>query len=1043
MKNFLFVAVIGSVLLLFLPAYAQVPERSVLSGGWQLQNSAKVIETGEQLSQPLASPKDWYKATVPGTVLTTLVDNKIYPEPLYGENNRPDKIPESLCHTDWWYRTNFSVPASYAGKNIWLNFDGINYAAEVWVNGKKVGHIKGAFIRGVFNITPFVEAGKDAALAVRISPQPHVGIPAEHTMGAGNGPIGGVTRLDGPTFACSIGWDWMPGIRDRDTGIWQKVFLSATGPVILEDPQINTELPLPKTDSADISVVVTARNITDQPQTGVLKGSYGDISFEEPIELTPGSAQTVYFSPKLFPQLHMTNPKLWWPNGYGPQNLYSLHLSFEQTGAVSDARDTTFGIRQFTYTAPGTENLALSVNGMRVFCKGGDWGMDEAMKRIPHDRLEAQIRLHQLANYNMIRNWGGQSTSDDFYDLCDKYGILLWDEFFQFNSADPLDLDLYIDNCRDKILRYRNHASIAIWCGRNEQTPPKYIDDALRGLLVELDSARWYQSNSGGGFGANSGGPYEWQAPEDFYGFSESKKFNKKETFKTEIGAISIPTLESIQGMMPAKDLDNINDDWAEHDFTAGSGRKYPGIVEARYGKIANLADFVRKGQMMNYEGYRAMYEGREAQLFKPVEGILTWMSHPAQPSFVWQIYHYDLEPNAALFGVKKACEQVHIQLNDEGNGTVQVINNLPAAITGAKAHLTVYNMDGTSACQHDYDVTAPPCAETTLGAVEWPSSISPVHFVKLELDDASGKLLSDNFYWHATASKPDDFTALETLPVMKLDVKTARHESDGKMLLDVTLHNPGPKVALLAHLQLHRATSQKRVLPTYYSDNYISLAPNEEKTVTVEAALSDLKGENPLVLMDGWNIGIGSTTPDVALNEQDQVANWPQNGLPFYLPPLVPQDEVHMNCGGFKRDGFDGDPGYMDGSPGFTTNPVDVSVPNAAPEAIYQTVRWGALSYPFELKATPGQTYTVRLHFAELNEKEVGKRVFNVSINGNTVLTDLDIFKETGGRFKALVKQFTGIVPGDGGKITIGIDKGKTGTPQVNGIEIVKDAVH
>jgi hypothetical protein len=247
-----------------------------------------------------------------------------------------------------------------------------------------------------------------------------------------------------------------------------------------------------------------------------------------------------------------------------------------------------------------------------------------------------------------------------------------------------------------------------------------------------------------------------------------------------------------------------------------------------------------------------------------------------------------------------------------------------------------------------------------------------------------------------------------------------------------------------MAHLQLRRGTSQERVLPTFYSDNYVSLAPKEEKTVTVEAALSDLKGEKALVLVDGWNIGVNSVQGegvDLALNTGAQVSHWPQTGLPFAVPQVEPQDEVHLNCGGFTRDGFKGDPGYLEGSPGFTTNPVEVpNTPGAAPEAIYQTVRWGALSYPFQLKGKPGQTYTVRLHFAELNEKEPAKRVFNVSINGKTVLTDFDIFQESGGRYKAMVKQFTGIVPEEGGKITIGIDKGKVGTPQVNGIEIVKD---
>jgi hypothetical protein len=1026
-----------------LPGRAQLPDKSAIASGWQMQDTAKVSQTGDQLSQATFTASGWYKATVPGTVLTTLVDNKVFPEPLFGENNRPDRIPESLSRTDWWYRAAFAVPANYAGRKVWLNFDGINYAAQVWVNGKNVGVIKGAFIRGMFDITALVQPGQPAAVAVRISPQPHPGIPAEHTMGAGNGPIGGVTRLDGPTFACSIGWDWMPGIRDRNTGIWQKVFLSATGPVLVKDPQITTDLPLPKLDSAEVTIVATLKNTTDQPQTGVLKGSFDNVTFERAIELVPGSSQTVYFDPKNTPQLKVKNPKLWWPNGFGPQNLSSLHLSFELDGKISDARDVTFGFREITYDAPGTDSLAISVNGVRVFAKGGNWGMDEALKRIPRERLEAFVRLHQLANFTMIRNWGGQSTSDDLYDLCDKYGILLWDELFQFNSADPQDLDLYLANCRDKILRFRNHPSIALWCARNEATPPKYLDDAVRGLTTELDSLRWYQSNSGHGRGANSGGPYDLQTPGDYYHFSELPKFNKSETFKTEIGGITIPTIESIQGMMPEKDWNTINDDWAEHDFTAGSGRKYPALVTDRYGKIANLADFVRKGQMMNYEGYRALFEGRQAQMFHPVQGVLLWMSHPAQPSFVWQIYHYDLDPTAAYFGSQKACEPVHIQLNDVGNGTIQVINNPPAAISGAKAKIVLYNLDGSSPYQHEYPVNAPGCAATDVSKVEWPANLSPVYFVKLELRDASGKLLSENFYWRGSQAKPNDLTALDQLKVMNVSAEARRRDANGKVFIDLALRNPGPQVALMVHAQLYRGKSKQRVLPTYYADNYISLAPNEQRVVTFEASAADLKGEKPLVLIDGWNIGVSpvaSASVDVALNENAQVSHWPQTGLTFAVPKLEPQDEVHLNAGGFTRDGFQGDPGYLEGSPGFYTGDVTVNVPNAAPAPIYQTVRWGNLVYPFLLKPKPGQTYTVRLHFMELNEKLAGKRVFNVSINGKTVITDLDIFQEAGGQYKALVKQFTGIAPDAKGMINIGIDKGKVGTPQVNGIEILKN---
>ena len=1017
-------------------ARAEIPAPLEISSDWQLQDIAKVTQSGADLSQAAFSPAGWNKATVPGTVLTSLVNDGIYPEPLYGENNRPDKIPESLCRTSYWYRTVFTVPADYAGKKIWLNFDGINYAAEVWVNGKDIGAIKGAFIRGIFDVSSVVRPGKEATLAVLVSPQPTPGVSHEHTIGHGLGKNGGESAIDGACFLCTIGWDWIPAIRDRDTGIWQKVFLSATGPVVVKDPLVTTDLPLPSVETADIGISATVQNVTDQPEKGVLKGAFGEVAFEQPVELAPHESKVVAVDPKTVPVLHIKNPKLWWPNGYGPQNLNTLKLSIEVDGAVSDEKDVSFGIRKITYSVPGSDDLTVSVNGVPVLCKGGDWGLDEAMKRIPRERLEAQIRMHQIANYTIIRNWVGQSTGEDFYDMCDKYGIMLWDEFFQPNPGDgpnPTDLDTYMANVRDKVLRFRNHPSIAIWCARNEGFPPPEIDAALRKLLGELEPTRRYQPSSTSGHGVHSGGPYSWRRPHDFYGSGEP--------FKTEIGSVSIPTMESIQGMMPQKDWEVINDDWAEHDLASGAsgGNNYPGELNQRYGKAANLADFTRKGQMMNYEAFRAMYDGRNATLFHPSTGVITWMSNPAQPSFVWQLYHHDLEPNSALFAVRSACEPVHIQLNEK-LGNLEVINNLPTPLTGAKAHLAIYNLDGTVAYQNDQDVTAAPCLATDLGPVAWPATLSSVHFIKLELRDAGGKLLSDNFYWRALPEHPDDLSDMSQLQTMTLEVKTARHDADGKCLLDVTLHNPGPQVAVMAHLQLRRQKSGERVLPVYYTGNYLSLVPNETKTVTIEAAQSDLQGDVPLVVVDGWNIAVNpSSSADaaVALNDNAQVSHWPATGISIFLGP--PQDHIAINSGGPAVGGFGEDDYVSGGNMHPVTNKIDTSAPMTGPEAIYQTERWGGCTYQFPMKPpAAGHTYTVRLHFAETSFDAAGKRKFNVDINGKKVLSDFDIFQEAGGRYKAIVRQFTGIVPNDEGTIVIRFYSGSADRATVCAVEIV-----
>jgi hypothetical protein len=893
-----------------LPAFASQPGHftayppppAEIASGWQLQDAAKVTEAGEALSTEKATTTGWHTAIVPGTILTSLVADKTYPEPLYGENNRPEVIPEGLNKTSYWYRTVVTVPRLYIGRRIWLNFDGINYASQIWVNGTQVGTTKGAFIRGKFDISARVKPGQKAVIAVLVAPQPHPGVPHEHTLKAGMGPNGGITALDGPTFLSTIGWDWVPAIRDRDTGIWRRVFLSASGDVLVKDPLVTTDLPLPRTDSSDVAVEATLENVTDAPQKGVLTGRIENITFEKEVEIPAHSTQKVKFSPASTPALHIQNPRLWWPNGYGPQNLYGLHLTFlDERKRVSDATDVTFGVRKITYSVPDSENLTISVNGARVFIRGGNWGLDEALKRIPRERLEAQIRMHKLANLNLIRNWVGQSTNEDFYELCDKYGILIWDEFFQPNPSDgpdPDDLDTYMANVRDKILRYRNHPAIMLWCARNEGFPPKEIDDRLRVLMAELEPTRRYQPSSTSGAGVRSHGPYHWRTPREFYKITD-------DFFKTETGTMSVPTLESIHGMLEKKDWETITDAWAEHDFANGAveGGKYPGLVAARYGKIANLADFVRKAQLMNYEAYRSMYEGRNAKLFSPATAIITWMSHPAQPSFVWQLYHYDFEPNSSLFAVQKAGELVHIQLN-ELTGAVQVINNLPDAFEKGSAHATVYNLDGKVADQHDWPVNALGATATTLGPLEISEAVSRVYFVKLDLKDAAGKLISTNFYWRgsrfgdsieASPAPPpnDDLSDLNKLPRVALESSLARTDENGVTHITVTLSNPSNSIALMTHIQLRRKSaseSDARVLPVFYSTNYVTLTPGESQTITIEADLKDLHGDPALLVVDGWNTTVAKASAKgvaIAPNLEADPANSPVTGLPFQTAGL------------------------------------------------------------------------------------------------------------------------------------------------------------
>ena len=1019
---------------------AELPAQTALTSGWMLQDASKVTGAGGAISTVQYHARSWMRATVPGTVLTSLVNDGIYPEPLYGENNRT--IPESLNTTAYWYRTTFTIPKSYAGKHVWLNFNGINYIANVWVNGNNVGTIKGAFSRGMFDITKSARPGVASAVAVEVLPQPHPGTPNEKHIGHG-ARNGGATALDGPTFLCSIGWDWIPAIRDRDTGIWDSVCLTATGPVTLSNTDVTSELAMPKMRSANLTIQTTLTNHTSTKESGRLVGHFGETKFTQEVALLPNQSRDFVMTPDQIPALHLVNPKLWWPNGYGPQNLYTLHLAFvPKISAVSDSCDTVFGIRQITYSVPGSPNLTVSVNGVPILCKGGDWGMDEALKRISAKRIDAEVRMHKLANTTIIRNWVGQSTSEYLYNACDKYGILLWDEFFQPNPGDgpnPIDDTLYLANVREKILRYRSHPSIAIWCARNEGNPPPVIDAGIKTLMHKLDPNRLYQPSSTSGRGVNSGGPYFWRAPRFYYNFGAA--------FKTEIGSVSIPTLESIQSMMPKKDWSQINEDWAEHDLTAGAsgGDWYPQTLAKRYGPISSLADFARKGQMANYEAFRAMYEGRNAKLFNPVTGVITWMSNPAQPSFVWQLYSWDLEPNASLFGVEKACQPVHIQMN-QNNWHVMVINNTPSDLNNYSARMTVYNMNGTVGSSKTTTLNAGRSAATDIGVLTFPINLSPVHFIKLQLINSQGAVVSDNFYWRSTDE--DNFAALNTMPMVSLSATASTKSVNGLLTMTVHLKNNSHSPALMAHLQLAHGRNNQRVLPAFYSDNYVSLLPQESKEITIDAAVGDLKGELPVVLVDGWNVTVGQSKlvqPDVnAIVRQSGT----QSTVQPTTQPVTSLTSVRINAGGgasgfftfgtqnSHTNGFLADEFFTGGNTSSVDTPIDVSAANSAPAFVYQSERWGACTYT--LPVVKNKRYTVRLHFSENTYATAGKRLFNVDINGTRVLSEFDIFAAAGAKFKAVVKDFNGVTADQKGEITVSFLRGSADEPKISAIEVL-----
>ncbi len=900
--------------LLQTPALQAMTNNRWQLNGWQLQAAPMVAADASRISQPGFDTGSWYGATVPGTVLTTLVDRGVYPDPDFGLNNMA--IPESLNKQQWWYRTEFELPLALANQQLLLNFNGINYAAEIWVNGARVGNIKGAFVRGQFAVSALLKPGERNAIAVKIAPPPHPGIPHEQSMTAGAGNNGGMLALDGPTFIASEGWDWIPAVRDRNSGLWQNVELVATETISLGDVQVVTALPNHDGSIAEIEITVPLVNHDKGNRQFTLFAEFDAVRVEKAVNAAPGSSAVVLNSADL-PALRIQHPKLWWPNGYGEPALHTLTVTAREDQQVSAVATTRFGIREITYELslldgegrlqrveadftraralgqqlinvsesglrkltpgfglwapsffPGMEqspavtpvsdlrinhSLVLKVNGVRIAARGGNWGMDDWRKRVGKQGLEPYFRLHRDAHLNTIRNWMGQSTEEAFYQLADEYGMLVINDFWastQNFQLEPLDQQLFLANVADVIKRFRNHASIALWIGRNEGVPQPGLNDGIMQLVHELDGTRYYLPSSLV-INLALGGPYTHQQDSFYYNFWG-------DGFSMEVGVPSFPTLEAFKATVPAQDWWPMNDTWAYHDWLQdgnGSTRSFTDAIARRFGEPDNLEDFERKAQLLNYEAYRAIFEGFNAGLWEKNSGRILWMSQPAWPSSMWQMLSHDYDTHASFYGVQHAAEPVHVQLNASDNH-LAVINNTLEKISKAKLQADIYALDGRRLGALGINLDAAANAVTNVGVLDdllgTALQAERAVLVKLILTASEGTVLSENHYWQTlTEADGKRFSQMPAQAlVASVSVSSAVADNgSSEGVADLQLHNPGKVPVLATKLTLLNAGGE-RLLPAYYSDNYLLLLPGETRRVTIRYP----EQQSIKVGISGWN---------------------------------------------------------------------------------------------------------------------------------------------------------------------------------------------
>ncbi len=826
------------------PPFVSANDTLLLVGGnWKLQNASLVQATPVVISQDDFGDRDWLPAAVPGTVLGSYLAAGAVPDPWYGDQN--SQISEDFfTRNDFWYRSSFDLPRSFTGKRVWLNFNGINWKADVYLNGGAVGHIDGVFMRSRFEVTSLVRTGGNR-LAVLIHKVTHSapspGKVLHKTLGAPT-KNGDLLGYDSPTFLASAGWNWLPIIRGRNVGIWNDVYLETSGAVTIVDPWVVTDELSADHTRADLSIRMELRNESNTRQSGAIVGSIGKLTFEQTVDLGPGEIRNLSFDKVTFPVLSLRNPRLWWPNGYGDQPLYKLDLRFEQQRKVGDKRTVTFGVRKLEHKVLDNV-LTFYVNDARILIRGGNWGMAEGMLGCDAAGYDLRVRLHRDANFNMIRNWIGMEGREAFYDACDRYGILIWDDFWLANPVDgpnPTDFDLFVANARDRIRRVRRHPSLALYCGRNEGNPPAELDAAIRRALGELDTTRVYIPHSAAGT-VSGGGPYDVRDVAWYFA-------NRGRTLHSELGIVAVPPVESMREMMPPENLWPINDMWAIHNYQTPRSDLYTRRIEDRYGEPSGIEDYCRKAQMINFESAKAMFECLQA---RQGSGILLWMSQAAWPSLICQLYDHYFEMTGAYFGAKCGCRPVHI-LWDSHADVIKVANNTAKGAGRLTARMHVYSIEGRELDARSAIVDLMPTSVADVFPIRRPKTESGVFFVKLILERAN-KAISENFYW--SSFDGGSCKALNSLPSVALAARARRSQAGDTLRFTVSLSNATQAVAPAIRLKVQRAGSGQRVLPVFYSDNYFGLLPGEAKIVTLEFGEASLAGEAPRIIVEGWNI--------------------------------------------------------------------------------------------------------------------------------------------------------------------------------------------
>ncbi len=868
--------------LLALPTALEAKIVAPLREGWQLQSACKLQAAGESIAAEGLSVEGWLKIAVPSTVLAAQASAGAVPDPYFGMNLRqiPGSeypigqvfsnlpMPEgSPYRCGWWYRKEFTSPAAFAkDERFWLHFGGINYRADIWLNGHKIADtttVAGAYRIYDFDVTEFLKPGKTNVLAVETF------APTEKDLG--------------------INWvDWNPCPPDKDMGLWGAVDLVATGAVTVRSPLAVTHFRDSSLSSADLTVYAELHNATNRAVKGVVSGSAAGVRFERPVELAAHEDRTVVFTPEQFPELRIQNPKPWWPYQMGQPHLERLTVRFAAQGLLADKQSVDFGFREITSELTASGSRLFRVNGKPILIRGAGWSQDMLL-RFDQNRLRDQFRLVRDMNLNAIRLEGKLDT-DEFFHLADEQGILVmlgWccgDQWEHWKYWTPEDLAIATASLRAQMLRLRHHASLLAWLNGSDNPPPAGVERAYLKIESEthwpnpvLSSANSTPTSVTGASGVKMTGPYDYVAPSYWY---VDRQNGGAFGFNTETSpGPAIPSLASRQKFLPDPEAWPPSPNWSYHN---GGGdfvnlKVFDEAMEAIYAKPRSAAEYERLAQTMEYDSERAMFEAYGKNKYAST-GVIQWMLNNAWPSMIWHLYDYYLDAGGGYFAAKKACEPLHIQYSYDDHSIV-VVNSTYESVTGLHASISVHNRAWNElfTSQATLNVGADSAQRVLLVPDSLYAGADKIIFIDLTLSDATGRELSSNFYWvpealttfdwaktnytHTPAARQEDLTALATLPPAKV-IASAEFENTSRGR-ELRLHVENQSAVLAFQIRAAvRTQSGGLIAPVFWSDNWIELVPGKSRTLT--ALLPENADAAPIVQLEGWNIPPATITPTV-----------------------------------------------------------------------------------------------------------------------------------------------------------------------------------